>query len=484
MPIDFQQDTRFPGRRENTLAEKLAKLAWILTFLVSVFLAAKMVSGIGAVLTGVVIFSSCFLVRKTAAPFDLGRLSITSFWYVTYLAMIFFPAFFVFADQELHPSRVPYLFSVESVLITVPLGFLIAAKLLSFKSQETDSYFSQPLELSQINRSLEKRFIFLLGIAILFTGLYMREVGTIPLFYLLHNPGDYLAAFSLREDSFKLLNSHFEYVYFLLRGTLYPVLTACAYGCYKVTRQLKWKIMFFLSLGASIFFASLSLAKAPVAMIFVTLAFFIYFYQRRVISMRKVVVFFCLIFLFPIAIVFQSGKNLGIAEVSVAIGERLLYSPSEVVYYYFEVFPGHVNYLHGRSIGKLAWLFGEDYFDTPNYVGRYGFPQYQETINANGAFIGDLNADFGLWGVLLGGIIAGGVMQIVHIYFVRRKRTVCALACYAFILYAFWFLNSTSLPTALASNGVLFSIALLWFLESVPTRPSIASVVHLVSVDA
>ncbi len=106
-----------------------------------------------------------------------------------------------------------------------------------------------------------------------------------------------------------------------------------------------------------------------------------------------------------------------------------------------------------------------NYFDTPNYVGRYGWPQYIESINANGAFISDLNADFGLPGVLLGGVAAGGIMQWVHIYLVRRRKTIVGLACYAFLVYEFWDLNSTSLTTLLASNGTFLALALAWLME-------------------
>ena len=118
---------------------------------------------------------------------------------------------------------------------------------------------------------------------------------------------------------------------------------------------------------------------------------------------------------------------------------------------------------------------GLKYFDTANYVGRYGYPEYIESVNANGAFIGDLNADFGLAGVLVGGVFAGALMQAIHIYVVRRRKTIFGLACYAFMVFAFWDLNSGSLPTLLASNGVLLVLLLCYFFDRIALQGALSS---------
>jgi hypothetical protein len=264
-----------------------------------------------------------------------------------------------------------------------------------------------------------------------------------------------------------LLDLTSEYAYFLTRGTLYPLLIAVSFGCYLWARSRKWLIFFLGTFSAGVLFASFSLAKKPVATIFLVLGLFTYFYRNRTITFRKAAAFFCLVFLFPVIVIMfvYAGNDFRAPEITQFIADRLLYGPSEVVYYYFEVFPDHQGYLHGRSIGKLSWLMGMKYFDTPNYVGHYAWPGRLESINANGAFISDMNADFGLPGVLLGGLVAGGIMQWIHIFLVRRKKTIVGLACYAFVVYEFWDLNSTSLTTLLASNGTLLALALMWLIE-------------------
>jgi hypothetical protein len=172
------------------------------------------------------------------------------------------------------------------------------------------------------------------------------------------------------------------------------------------------------------------------------------------------------VLLFPIVVISVAYQDVAdVGFVFQAMSERLFYIPSEAVYYYFEVFPSHHEFLHGRSIDKFARLMGWLPFDSANYVGMYEDPTGLESVSDNAAFIADLNADFGMLGVLLGGILTGFIMQWFHIFAVRRKKTIITVALYAFLVYMFWFLNSTSLPIVLASNGVILICLISWWFE-------------------
>jgi hypothetical protein len=105
------------------------------------------------------------------------------------------------------------------------------------------------------------------------------------------------------------------------------------------------------------------------------------------------------------------------------------------------------------------------FVDTPNLVGQYAQPGGLASLSYNGAFISDMHADFGLAGVLIGGVLAGIIMQLFHIYVVRKRKTVCSVAAYCILVYTLWFLNSTSLPVVLASDGALAALALLWLFD-------------------
>lgn len=447
--------------------KRLARLAPWLTLLAIYVVAATQATNGVAVASCLVWLASYRMLRKTSEPFDLSRITIPTFWYMTYLAMIYFPAFFVYADQE-GPYRGRYLFAVEITLLSVPIGCLLASGWSHSKKPETERFFRQPTQAIQISPGFLRAFAFLLLAAVALTVLYIRVASIIPLFYLLRHPVEYLELATLREESFKLLDSPFKYAYAVVRGVIYLFLILVSLGCYLQTRQKRWFWAFAISLTVGVLFAALTLAKEPVAAIFLVLMLFAYYYKRGVISPRFVAAFLVLILFFPVAVIISASQgsavDVGVWKSLLAIGTRLLYSPAEVVYYYFEVFPSRVGFLHGRSIGKLSWVLGLPYFDTPNYVGQYGWPSSLESISANGAFIADLNADFGLFGVLLGGILAGAIMQTMHVYLIRQKKTVITLAGYAFLVFIFWKLQSTSLPTVLASEGALFALFLTWML--------------------
>src|SRR6267378_6688274 len=204
---------------------------------------------------------SCWLVKKTTLPFSFKRITIMGFWYVTYLAMIFLPAFFVFSDQE-GPYRSRYLFAVHSVLVTVPLGWLLAKWFCRFRERENERFFLG--NVVDIGRKSRTRFTYwvLLLLSLMLMILYIRSVETIPLFFLLRHPGDYVQVALLREDSFKLLNSPFAYAFALIRSVIFPLLVMVSLGFYLHTRKKTWRNLFIGTLAAALFYCSLSVAKA------------------------------------------------------------------------------------------------------------------------------------------------------------------------------------------------------------------------------
>ena len=445
--------------RNRKVVRAIVSLAMIGTFVLALQTAGMPI----AVASCMVFLLSAFLVKRSCYVLDLRRISVTSFWYLTYLAMIFFPSFVIYYNQDGHYRDV-YLFAVESVLITVPLGWLWADWLWDFNRVEIDRFYQLPIVEAVGENRLSRRVWILLLFCMILVVAYIREVRTIPLLYLLRHPGEAAELALLREEAFKLLDSRLEYFYYLARQVFFPLLILVALGAYLEVRSRGWFFTLAIAGTTGLAFAAFSLAKAPVALIFLAGGIFYYLYKQGQPSRKIVAALLILIFLFPVVVITYatsvSSADSGTTWlVAAAIGSRLFYVPAEVLYYYFEVFPKHIPYLHGRGTEKLAKLLGVPYFDTPNAVGVYAYPQGLESISANAAFVADLNADFGLWGVLLGGLLAGGIMQSMQVYVLRRTKTITTLAMFSFLMVVFWFLNSTSLPTVLASDGAVLALA-------------------------
>lgn len=446
---------------------RVAQLAVLLTAAII----SEVCAGITwAMISTLVVLMSLVLIEKYCDLFNLRRVTIFSFWYLTYLAMIFFPGFFVFADQE-GPYRARFLFAVHTVLITVPVGCLLASWYWGFRKSETEHFFQAEMLPVLNTKRLKTAYFFLLVPSILLTIAYVRSVDTIPLFYLWKNPGAYMQIAALREDSFKLLDSPFAYAFYVLRSVMYPFLVILSLGVYLQTKQKLWRNLFVVTLIFSLFYCSLSVAKLPVAAIVALIGFLMYYYRGGRMGRKAVAVLSICMLVFPLGVILVAYEGINtVGTAFYGMSTRLLYVPAEMVYYYFEVFPSHQDYLLGRSSDKFARLTGRVPFDTPNYVAAYmGFPGGLDTQSANGAFIADLNADFGMTGVLFGGLAAGWIMQWFHVHAVRRRKTVSVTVLYAFLTFTFWILNSTSLPIVLVSNGAILILFISWWLEK-PTR--------------
>jgi oligosaccharide repeat unit polymerase len=422
-----------------------------------------------------VIALSLWLTTGITPLFNFSRVTILSFWYLTYLAMVFFSAFIVFDDQA-DPYRARFLFAVHTALITVPIGCLLANACYRFRRSETEQFFrTKTVQVSNPKR-LRTIYLLLLIPSIFLALIYIHSVDNIPLFYLWSNPGEYLQAALLREDSFKLLDSPLLYAFYVLRSDIFPFLVIVSLGVYLRTKRKLWRTLFIGTTAAAIFYCSLSAAKLPVAAIIALIGFLIYFTGGGTISRRTIAILLIGMLVFPVGVILIAYQGQGLDNLGDAlyfIFARLTYTPSEVVYYYFEVFPDHHEFLAGRSVDKFARLMGKAPFNTPMYVGAYAArPGDSDTVSFNSAFIADLYADFGMPGVFFGGVLAGFVMQWFHIYTVRRKKTITTVALYSFLVFTFWFLNSTSLPIVLASNGAILVTALSWWFDRSPTHPS------------
>jgi oligosaccharide repeat unit polymerase len=450
---------------------------WLLAFGITLVLA--WINAGPGVATGacLALLASWILMRNSYQPFSPNRITIVGFWFVTYLMLIFWPSFQVYSEQS-DSSRQDYMIAVLSVVITVPAGSLLASRLFFHGSDRTEKFFRAPVEGFEKTLGFGRAFYWLLGFALAMSVMYVSEVQTIPLVYLFSHPGDALTLAILREESFKLLNSPFLYIYYVMRAVLYPFLIMVALGAYLATRQMKWLWWSVLAGITGIVFAAMTLAKGPVATIILMASLFFYYYRHGKLSRRFVAGSLILIFLFPVLVVLSvySGANLTWEQLGpsmVAIGDRIFHVPAQMVYYYFEFFPRQMGYLHGRSINMLSVLLGMKHVDTPNVVGLYAFPYALGSISANAAFIADLHADFGFWGVMIGGVLAGLVMQSLHIYLVCRRKTIATLACYAFLVVTFCFLHATSLTQLLVSNGALLVLLLALVFDrsvSVATR--------------
>jgi oligosaccharide repeat unit polymerase len=427
-------------------------------------------------ISAIVIILSIWLMQKAVGLFNLRALTLPGFFYLVYVAIILIPSFFVYAEQ-IDPYRTRYLFAVESVLLTVPLGVMLMKQLFKFHNRETVAFYRSSLQPHRSDVSV-MTFVSFLGLAWTLTLVYVREVKEIPLFYMLGHPGESEMFMQLREESLKLLDSPLRYAYALLSSTLYPFLILFAFARYLQTKQRAWACLFVASFLSGSLFAGFTVAKAPLAALLLMVCGCYYVYKGGRVGAKFVVSLVVLFLAFPFFVTtreYASGAD-PLAAIE-AIGQRIFYAPALGLYWYFEVFPDVVLYQYGATMGRLAWTLGRKPFPTENIVGLYASPHGLASVHANAAFLGNMNADFGMAGCLIGGLLAGVLMQAAQVYIVRRGKSAMNAAIYSILLFNVAWLNSTALPVVLLSQGAIPVFLLAWSMRAIdsvlPKRPGI-----------
>jgi oligosaccharide repeat unit polymerase len=417
---------------------------------------------------------SIYLMQRAVSAFNITRLTIPAFWYLTYLVMIYFPSFFVFHDLT-GPGRHAYLFAVQSAMITVPLGILAVNRWCGFDKEWINTYFTGPVQ-EQAPRG-EKLLVYalFLSFAVASVWVYLASLETIPLLYMLQHPGEVERLIVLREESFKLLDPRWGgsgstpifYIYLFLRTLVFPFLIMVSLGYLLISRDGRWLCLFLVTSVTGILYAASSIARAPVAAIVLRVAFFLYVFKQGRLGKKTIAVLLACMLMFPFVVTKMAygGGGVNLLEALKKVAVRLTYTPAADLYDYFEIFPAHHDYLYGQAFLKPVLVaLGSDHFYIENYVYKYRYPTGVASGHSNAAFQSNLHADFGVVGVLLGGFLVGILMQGIQIYILRREKTVLNIALYSFMVYAFWVLNMGSVTSVLFVNGVIpvFLLVLLF----------------------
>ena len=74
---------------------------------------------------------------------SIKRITIPAAFYLTYIFMIYIPAFYVYEDY-IGDARNVYIVAVISVMVTVPIGIFLINYLCKFKRVEINNYFISP----------------------------------------------------------------------------------------------------------------------------------------------------------------------------------------------------------------------------------------------------------------------------------------------------------------------------------------------------
>jgi len=143
------------------------------------------------------------------------------------------------------------------------------------------------------------------------------------------------------------------------------------------------------------------------------------------------------------------------------IQNRVLLVPGRVVSEWFDVIPEQKPYLHGNGYRLLAKIKGERFVNYAIELYPVLRPQYVErglqgSVNS-ASFMYDF-ANFGIFGLILSGILLSLFLTVIEAMFITDFRNKISLN-----LFNIMILSSAALPTTLLSGGWL-TVLLLYIL--------------------
>jgi len=403
--------------------------------------------------------------------FDIRRLALPALALMSYLVLVAVPAIFVFLD-EAGSGRFRYLLAVHSALFTIPLGVVLTELVLGSSDRTAKSGVAVP---NWARFSWLWDLLFVLAVAIV--GLHIYQVGFIPITQALSLRGDELAMAELRQESGYLLpgvvNQH---LYFWNRILILPGLTILAVGACRDGHKARWLLRAVAVFCVAVFHGTFTLEKSFSMIPFITVGAFLYLTTQRRIKLGYLLSIGLPALSFPLLVFRWIVPESGLwTDVAFAFGRRMFYVPALVTYSYFELIPGQMDFLYGRTSSVIAYVTGNRFFDPANYIFRQDFPNGIDTGTSNACFVGAAWANFGWCGVIVEGLLAGILLQLLW-RMIRKRQDVFTKTLHALLIVPFTIafisvpVESLFLTYAVAPAVAGWAILTRFFLLGAPGR--------------
>ena len=278
-----------------------------------------------------------------------------------------------------------------------------------------------------------------------------------------------------RESGYKLHGGLMVYIWHFSRMVFIPFLVSFYFLKLVDCKTKKNLLAFILVLAFGIVNNALSGAKAPVAMLFLILAI-LYFNQLGKIKIRVVIYSFLLIISFPFFVEYlfsDVGFIDSLGHFLEKFINRFSYETFDRTLSYFDIFPYREPFLGGRTNSLFTLFTGESYFNVQNYVFIFRLDSLKEHLlygSANAHFIGYMNADFGITGVILSCLFIGLIIGTIDLFASSVMRDNISLSIYIIIGFIFWKLMGSQPTTVLFSHGAILAFIILFYIGSKVNR--------------
>lgn len=406
---------------------------------------------LGVAITLLLLINAVLLGRSL----QVKRVTIPSFFIGIYIALMSFPAIVWFYAAPKDPIRYTYFLAIQSVLVTFPLGVLMANAVFRDRSGRLGTQFlSRPLRKTPDDRYAVRYWLLMLGAAVLVSTVYLLTSPYVPLLGAFTSYGEMEASLVRRAIVAEGVLIHYGHALtarlLLPFCLLYSYFMAYMYGG-------RWRLLFWPTLAVAAFVSALTFDRMFPFSVVLYLVLAVYFkYEdqrvRAVVARRNLtglskirLVGYVLALLFVAMLVggvvslTQFNKPMDAEVVKVTATDfffnRVLLDPSYMAYIYFEEFNDSSKFMYGNSFHVLI----------SKAMGKEFFP----TISPS--FVAELWVNFGWFGVTIGSMLVGFTLQFIQVK-VFHVKTVPALSLFIIMaLNGAWIVYGHLLATMVIS---------------------------------
>ena len=364
------------------------------------------------------------------------------------------------------------MFTVTAGILCFAAGVAVANRQARFQPlaelarKQSGGWLDTPPRLPQ-----KLLFWFLAACCLAACGVLLILGPVSPLVYLLSHLGQHSLRFDYALDyvRLKFLSPHagglpFQGSLYQFYGNLMPLLGLLAIGWGVLNRNRRWLITGSVLLALALGMAAITLTKNPIENLLIL--FFIAWlaFRMREVRVREAlgVGVLAMVAFFSEVYVTNTGVNL-VSVVGAGI-RRLFVVQAAVLYSTFEEFPARMQFLHGQGFWRDVVNLRPGPKSTLDYGGWLytvlvtNRPGFGGVGSAPTAFFGQLYADFGVLGALLGLLVAGYAAQRVYIWYLRSPRTLITWCVFVGLCASIPRLTTSGIVAIVFQYGILASI--------------------------
>ncbi len=405
--------------------------------------------------------------------FDIRTFRLPGILVVGYLGMIVLPMPWVYADFP-NLARNNYVIVITLTLICTLLGILAGNMIFYLPAHRIRQWMAAPAFHIP---SLGILVFSLLVFCLLLLTIYILKIGTLPVISAIMGGSSKFELAQAREDAFKLLDKSLRTPISYLRTMLFPFATLMSLVLAIQTRRPIWRALFVVSLLGNLILAGATLEKSPVMALVIMIFATWLITGGWTVSPRVAIVIAVMGLAFPIFVVSANyGFSVDAQRLSQLLFRRIFYAPTEVILAYVDYFSGTAGFLWGRTLPYISKLLPGGPVWIENIIGLRYFYTGIDSINANGGYPAYLWADFGWFGVIVGGFVVGLILQSIQVLVMRVPKSAPTIALQSLLIWRTFMLTSASfggwLDWAIWETAFAF---VLWTLGNIRLRSARAS---------